>query len=169
MGGGGKKKPRTPARNVGPALHAPLSENYENPLQHVHSHARGHGHLWARRSKASLASAALLFGKSTHFMGDGGYDDGDSDDALHRRRQHETMVGALAPVAGTSCLPYDFWAHGERSASLRDERDKGRLALAHTDIVYPPRHKEGGGRRGSGGGRRECRTLALAPSGLWRL
>jgi len=68
----------------------------------------------------------------------------EGDDAFHRRRRHQAMVGALAPVVETICLFYDFWGHEERSAGLRDERDEGRLRFAHTEIVYPSQPKEVG-------------------------
>ena len=59
-----------------------------------------------------------------------------------RRRRHQAMVGALAPVVETICLFYDFWGHEERAAGLRDERDNGRLKFVHTEIVYPSQPKE---------------------------
>ena len=95
-----------------------------------------------------------------------GYDGGGDDDALHRRRRHEAMVGSLAPVVDTICLFYDFWGHEERSTSLRDERDEGRLRYANTEVIYPSQpkvvgeamkvyHAEYPGHRIGGGGGRQ--------------
>lgn len=77
-------------------------------------------------------------------MADDEYDGEEGYDASHRRRRHQAMVGALAPVVETICLFYDFWGHEERSAGLRDERDEGRLRFADTKIVYPSQPKEVG-------------------------
>jgi len=106
-------------------------------------------------------------------------DDGEgNDDALHRRRRHEAMVGTLAPVVETICLFYDFWGHEERSVSLRVERDEGRLRFANTQVVYPSQpkgvgdamkvyHDEYPGHRiGGGGGRQGSSGMEVESAGL---